>query len=103
MVCRKRGVERLHVSKRSKTRRETEKEPERLQGASKSRRKPLGVGFVQNFAGCQNLRSLAQVTGEFPRRKYSLRSMETLLRKRISTKYCPAWIEIYGRHRNRPD
>jgi hypothetical protein len=48
VVYEKRGVEYVHVSKRFKTKLEAEKERERLQQGLKSRRKPLGVGFVRS-------------------------------------------------------
>ena len=47
MVYEKRGVEYVHVSKRFKTKREAEKERERLQQNLKSKGKTLGVGFVR--------------------------------------------------------
>jgi len=46
VVYEKRSVEFVHVSKKFKTRREAEKERERLQQSSESRRKVLGVGIV---------------------------------------------------------
>jgi hypothetical protein len=46
VVYERRGVEYVHVSKRFDTKQEAEKDRERLQQRLKSRRKPLGVGFV---------------------------------------------------------
>ena len=46
VVYEKSGVEYVHISKRFETKQEAEKERERLQQSSASKRKALGVGFV---------------------------------------------------------
>ena len=46
MVYEKRDAEYVPVSKKFKTKQEAEQERQRLQQGLKTRRKPLGVGFI---------------------------------------------------------